>query len=135
MAGRRFSAMSRGRGAKAVFAARAELRHAPREFVSRRGGRNARREHGGARNHRFPDVIGQYLTEHGAQVLGVTAAARGLTVELDVQVVGGADLDRPVDATVQITRETGRFLFVRGTVEQGGDMAASFMGILRKPGR
>ena len=71
----------------------------------------------------------------GAQVLGVTAAARGLTVDLDVQFVGGADLDRPVDATVQITRETGRLLFVRGTVEQGGDMAASFMGILRKPGR
>ncbi|RYG93665.1 MAG: PaaI family thioesterase [Alphaproteobacteria bacterium] len=68
----------------------------------------------------------------GAQVLGLDSAARGLTVDCNVQFVGGADLERPVDAVVQITRETGRFLFVRGTVEQGGDMIASYIGILRK---
>ena len=49
------------------------------------------------------------------------------------QFVGGADLERPIDATVELTRQTGRFLFVRGTLEQAGDMVSSFMGILRKP--
>ncbi len=71
----------------------------------------------------------------GAQVLGINSAARGLTVDLNVQFVGGADIERPVDATVLITRETGRFLFLRGTVDQAGDMIASYIGILRKQSR
>jgi len=70
----------------------------------------------------------------GGMVLGHWSTARGgLTVDCNVQFVGGADLGRPLDAIVEVTRETGRFLFVRGTVEQGGDMISSFMGILRKP--
>ena len=68
----------------------------------------------------------------GAKTLGVDAVANGLTVDLHVQFVGGADLERPVDAVVRITRETGRLLFVQGTVEQAEQMIASFIGILRK---
>jgi uncharacterized protein (TIGR00369 family) len=70
----------------------------------------------------------------GTKALGHwTTGAGALTVDCHVQFVGAADLDRPLDAIVEVTRETGRFLFVRGTVEQGGDMISSFMGILRKP--
>lgn len=70
----------------------------------------------------------------GTKVLGRwTTGAGALTVDCHVQFVGAADLERPVDAIVEITRETGRFLFVRGTIEQGDDMISSFMGILRKP--
>ena len=70
----------------------------------------------------------------GCSVQGTWSTARGgQTVDCNVQFVGGADLERPLDAIVEITRETGRFLFVRGTLEQGGDMVSSFMGILRKP--
>lgn len=69
----------------------------------------------------------------GARALGVDSAPTGLTVDCNVQFAGAADLDRPIDALVQITRETGRLLFVRGTVEQAGDMIASYIGILRKP--
>ena len=70
----------------------------------------------------------------GCHVLGRwTATKGGQTVDCNVQFVGAADLERPVDAIVELTRETGRFLFVRGTLEQGGDMISSFMGILRKP--
>jgi acyl-coenzyme A thioesterase PaaI-like protein len=68
----------------------------------------------------------------GAEVLGVKAL-RGVTVDLNVQFVGGGDLVRPIDTVIQITRETGRLLFIRGTVEQAGDMVASYIGILRKP--
>jgi len=70
----------------------------------------------------------------GCNILGCwPAVAGGLTVDCNVQFTGGADLERPVDAIVEITRETGRFLFVRGTIVQGEDMISSFMGILRKP--
>lgn len=70
----------------------------------------------------------------GCIVLGSWSSARGgQTVDCNVQFVGGADLERPVDAIIEITRETGRFLFVRGTLEQAGDTVSSFMGILRKP--
>ncbi len=70
----------------------------------------------------------------GCSVLGGwPSTSGGQTVDCNVQFVGGADLERPIDATVEITRQTGRFLFVRGTLEQAGDMISSFMGILRKP--
>lgn len=64
-----------------------------------------------------------------------STAVGGLTVDCNVQFVGGADLTRPIDVLVEITRETGQFLFVRGTVQQQGDMIASFMGLLRKQSR
>ena len=69
----------------------------------------------------------------GARVLGIGSEPGGLTVDLNVQFTGSADLQRPVDAMVQITRETGGFLFIRGTIEQAGDMISGFIGLLRKP--
>ena len=69
----------------------------------------------------------------GARVLGVQSATSGVTVDLSVQFVGAAETDKPVDTIVQITRETGRLLFLRGTVEQAGSAVASFIGIIRKP--
>lgn len=64
--------------------------------------------------------------------LGDERAPRGVTIELSTQFAAAADVDRPVDAIVEITRETGRMMFLRGTVEQGEDMIATFMGIVRK---
>ena len=69
----------------------------------------------------------------GARVLGARSAPRGVTVDLNVQFVGAADIGKPVDTIVQISRETGRLLFLRGTVEQAGNIVASFIGIVRKP--
>ena len=72
----------------------------------------------------------------GMSILGHwSSAAFGMTVDCNVQFVGAADLERPVDAAVELTRETGQFLFVRGTVDQAGDIVAAFMGMLRKPRR
>jgi acyl-coenzyme A thioesterase PaaI-like protein len=71
----------------------------------------------------------------GARALGRGAGRAAVTLDCNVQFVGPADLDRPLDAIVEVTRETGRLLFLRGTVEQGDDMIASYVGILRKPTR
>lgn len=56
----------------------------------------------------------------------------GATVDLSTQFMAAADLDQPIDLTLEIMRETRRMLFMRGTLEQGDIMVASFMGIVRK---
>jgi hypothetical protein len=35
----------------------------------------------------------------------------------------------------EVLKETGRLIFVRGTIEQAHGLVASFMGTLRKPSR
>ena len=63
-------------------------------------------------------------------------AGGSVTLELSSQFVGAGSLDRPLDAVVEVMRETRRLVFMRGTVVQGdGDshLVASFSGIVRKP--
>ena len=57
----------------------------------------------------------------------------GLTLELNTHFVGSADIIRPLDAAVEVVRETGRLVFTRGLVVQDDDVVASFNGIIRKP--
>jgi len=51
---------------------------------------------------------------------------------VSTQFVGGGDPARPLDAVTEVVRETGKLVFVRGMVEQEGDVVASFSGIVRK---
>jgi acyl-coenzyme A thioesterase PaaI-like protein len=67
----------------------------------------------------------------GPRFLGNGGMA-GVTVDLSTQFMGAADIVRPIDLTLEVMRETGRMLFMRGALEQEGDMVASFMGIVRK---
>jgi len=63
-------------------------------------------------------------------------AAGSVTLELSSQFIGAGTLGRPLDAVVEVMRETRRLVFMRGTVVQGDDdahMVASFSGIVRKP--
>lgn len=63
-------------------------------------------------------------------------AAGSVTLELSSQFTGAGSLDRPLDAVVEVMRETGRMVFMRGTIVQGeedGHLVASFSGIVRKP--
>jgi len=83
---------------------------------------------------------------HGAVTLGLIdismfAALRTLrsgdaggsvTLELSTQFIGAGQPDRPLDAVVEILRETRRLLFVRGEVVQGDNLVAGFTGIVRK---
>ena len=59
-----------------------------------------------------------------------------VTLELSSQFIGAGRLDSPLDAVVEVMRETRKLVFMRGTVVQGEDdshLVASFSGIVRKP--
>ena len=73
--------------------------------------------------------IALFVTMHN---LGAGDAGPSVTLELSTQFVGGGDPARPLDAVTEIVRETGKLVFVRGMVEQEGDVVAAFSGIVRK---
>ncbi len=59
-------------------------------------------------------------------------AASAVTLDVNTQFVGAARIGMPVDAVCEVMKETGRLVFLRGTVEQDGATTASFMGTVRK---
>ena len=63
------------------------------------------------------------------------STAGAVTLELQTQFIGAGDPARPLDAVVEVLRETRRMGFLRGLVVQEDDLVASFTGILRKPGK
>ena len=85
-------------------------------------------------------------TLHGGAVLGLidvslfaglaqltdNNASHAVTLDLSTQFVGAGQLDTPLDAVVEILRETRRLIFLRGVVEQEGSLIAAFHGTVRK---
>lgn len=67
-------------------------------------------------------------------VLGSDAAG-SVTLDLHNQFIGAGKVGQPLDVVSEIMKETGRLVFIRGTVEQGDHLVASFLGTLRKPSR
>jgi len=58
-----------------------------------------------------------------------------VTLDLSTQFVGAGRVGEPLDAVVELVRETGRLIFLRGLVVQGeGDshIVLSFAGTIRK---
>lgn len=83
---------------------------------------------------------------HGGALLGfidaaLFAAARSfgaiagpaLTLDLTTHFVGASRIGEVLEAQVERVRETGRLLFLRGLVVQGGEIVAEFSGTIRKP--
>lgn len=66
------------------------------------------------------------------QLRGIDAAG-SVTLGIETQFIGPGDPARPLDAVVEVLRETRRLGFLRGLVEQDGDLVASFGATLRKP--
>ena len=66
-------------------------------------------------------------------VLRGVDAGKSVTVDLSTQFVGGGDPSRPLDAVVELLRETRRLGFLRGLIVQDDDVVASFAGTIRKP--
>ena len=69
------------------------------------------------------------------RVLKLGPSGYAVTMELQTHFIGGARLGEPLEARVEIARETGRFLFMRGLVVQGDtgeDNMASFTAIVKK---
>lgn len=63
---------------------------------------------------------------------GIIGSGGGLTVDLSAQFMGGPKVGEPIEAHVELLRETGRMLFLRGLVVQGDETMASFSGTVRK---
>ena len=62
----------------------------------------------------------------GADVIGA------VTLDMNIQYLGQARAGSPLEAEVELLRETGRLAFLRGRVVQSGEIVAAFSGALRK---
>ena len=72
------------------------------------------------------------------RVLDLGPSGFAVTLELQTHFIGAARMTEPLEAQVEVTRETGRFLFMRGLVVQGDkgeDNMASFTAIVKKAPR
>ena len=69
----------------------------------------------------------------GGRLAG-TDIAHAVTLDLSCQFLAPAELGRPLDTSVEVLRETKRLAFMRGLVEQGDTICASWSGTLRKSG-
>ena len=70
------------------------------------------------------------------RILELGPAGFAVTLELQTHFIGAARMDLPLECQVEVARETGRFLFLRGLVVQGGGDAvenvASYTAIVKK---
>lgn len=70
-----------------------------------------------------------------AHQFGSLNAGFSVTLDLSTQFVGGGRIGEPMDALVELVRETGRLVFLRGMVVQGESdhhIVAAFSGTIRK---
>lgn len=68
-----------------------------------------------------------------ARGFGVLGAGGAVTLDLSAQFIGGGVVGVPLEARIELLRETGRMLFLRGLVVQDDvPTIASFTGTLRK---
>jgi acyl-coenzyme A thioesterase PaaI-like protein len=63
----------------------------------------------------------------------IIEAGTAVTLDLSTQFIGAADFDQPLDFVSEVLRTTRRLVFIRGLVEQGEAMIASYSGTIRKP--
>ena len=66
-------------------------------------------------------------------VLRGVNAAGSVTLGVETQFIGAGNPAKPLDAVVEVLRETRRLGFLRGLVEQEDQLVASFSGTIRKP--
>jgi len=68
----------------------------------------------------------------GMRTLTDNEAARAVTLELSTQFIGAGRMDEPLDAVVEVLKETRRMVFMRGHIEQGEHLVAAYSGLVRK---
>jgi uncharacterized protein (TIGR00369 family) len=66
-------------------------------------------------------------------VLRGVDAGKSVTIDLTTQFIGAGDPAKPLDAVVELLRETRRLGFLRGLIVQDDAKVASFCGTIRKP--
>ena len=68
----------------------------------------------------------------GSAAMGVQGAVGGATIETATQFFGPLEATKPIDLLVELLRETGAMVFIRGLVEQEGTNAVAFSGTFKK---
>ncbi|WP_144095136.1 PaaI family thioesterase [Croceicoccus sediminis] len=68
----------------------------------------------------------------GANLLAGKPDQRGVTVDMHTQFLAPGSLEKPLDALVELTRETGKMFFTRGLLVQEDVTVCSFNGLVRK---
>lgn len=107
-----------------------------------------RREGNKARVRMFPERVHSNLQDaiHGGTTLGfidvsLFAASRmfglieagtAVTLDLSTQFIGAGRMGLPLDAEVELLRETRRLIFMRGLIVQETGTVAAFSGTIRK---
>ena len=68
-----------------------------------------------------------------ARAFGVLSAGGAVTLDLSAQFIGAGTIGEPLEAHIELLRETKRMIFLRGLIVQEGlPTIASFTGTLRK---
>lgn len=67
----------------------------------------------------------------GGRLAGAEVS-RGVTLDLNTRFLAPGRIGVPLDAEVELLRETGRLIFLQGKVVQEGETVAAFSGALRK---
>ena len=67
-----------------------------------------------------------------SRMFGFVEADSAVTLDLSTQFIGAGRIGGPLDAEVELLRETRRLVFMRGLVVQGDDRIAAFSGTIRK---
>ena len=94
-----------------------------------------RHEHSNLRDHVHGGALAGFID------MALFAAGRSFgvlsgpasTLDMSIQFIAGGAIGVPTEAHVELLRETGRLLFLRGVVVQEDVMVASFLGTIRKP--
>ncbi len=66
-------------------------------------------------------------------MLGVERAGPSVTLDLNMHFIAPGELDKPLDAVVEVLRQTRRMVFLRGLIVQGDATVAEFSSTIRKP--
>lgn len=67
-----------------------------------------------------------------ARLHGMLENGPAVTLDLNSHFVGAARLGQPLDVEVEVLRETGNFVFLRGLAVQGETRCCAFSGTIRK---
>lgn len=67
-----------------------------------------------------------------ARALDVPGAGAAVTLDCHAQFLAAGRVDEPLDAVIELLRETRRLAFLRGVMEQPHGAIAAFSGTLRK---
>lgn len=94
-----------------------------------------RHEHSNLRDHIHGGALAGFID------MALFAAGRSFgvlsgpasTLDMSIQFITGGAIGVATEAHIELLRETGRLLFLRGVVVQDEVMVASFLGTIRKP--